>query len=197
MTKDVLERIFDPFFTTKFTGRGLGLAAVLGIMKGHHGGIRIRSREGVGTDFEIVFPLANAPVRANHQRPAEEPSIDGKGKTALIIDDEPSIVEFLTDLLTEARFTVLTALDPVEGIEIYRREQERISFIVLDYSMPTMDGRAAFNALVGINSAAKIVLCSGYTEEEIKSAFGDVRPHTFIKKPYRPAEFLERVRGLL
>ena len=197
MSAEVLARIFDPFFTTKFTGRGLGLAAVLGIIKGHHGGIRIRSREGVGTDFEIVFPAVHASSVPSVQGVAASQAVDGGGKTVLVIDDEPSIIELLSDLLGDSKFNVLTALDPAEGIELFRREHARIALVVLDYSMPKMGGQEAFTALTEIDREVKVILCSGYTEEEIKSAFGEVRPDAFMKKPYRPSDLLERIRKMI
>ena len=197
ISPEVLARIFDPFFTTKFTGRGLGLAAVLGIMKGHHGGVRIQSREGVGTNFEIVFPAVHGPGVSGPQGIAAPPPLDGGGKTVLVIDDEPAVVELLRDILVDSNFNVLSALDPSEGIDLYRREHTRIALVVLDYSMPKMGGLEAFRALTEIDDTVKVILCSGYTEEEIRSAFGEVRPEAFMKKPYRPSEFLERIRGMV
>jgi PAS domain S-box-containing protein len=194
---DVLLRIFDPFFTTKFTGRGLGLAAVLGIVRGHRGGLRIESREGKGTTFEVVFPLLDAPVSAAEQEEKAATIIDGKGKTLLVIDDEPSILELLKDIFTDANFKVIAASTPMEGIELYRTHPGGIAMVILDYSMPGMDGKAAFEELMKIDTGVKVLLCSGYSEEEMKSAFGDIRPGGFIKKPYKPTELLENVSIVL
>ncbi len=197
MRPEILARIFDPFFTTKFTGRGLGLAAVLGIVRGHHGGVRIESTKGKGTLFEIVFPIVQSPTVPGVQGTKNASLIDGSGRTILVIDDEPSILELLTDVLTEAKFTVLSAMNPIEGIELYRRRQRDIAMVILDYSMPGMDGRVAFEELRKISKSIPVLLCSGYTEEEMKSAFGDIRPNSFIKKPYRPIELLERVASII
>jgi len=194
---DVLLRIFDPFFTTKFTGRGLGLAAVLGIVRGHHGGLRIESKEGKGTTFEVVFPVLDAPAAAAEPEQRTATVIDGKGKTLLAIDDEPSILELLKDIFTEANFKVITASTPMEGIELYRKHRVGIAMVILDYSMPGMDGKAAFEELMKIDTGVKVLLCSGYSEEEMKSAFGDIRPGGFIKKPYKPTELLENVSSVL
>src|SRR5208283_3475151 len=194
---DVLVRIFDPFFTTKFTGRGLGLAAVLGIIRGHKGGVRIESEAGKGTEFEVVFPLVEAsPVRNEAEKKAEA-VINGGGRTILAIDDEPSVLELLDDVFTDANFKVLQTLNPMEGIRLYRKHQQEISMVILDYSMPGMDGKETFEKLVKINKNVKVILCSGYSEEEMKSAFGEVHPLDFIKKPYKPSELLERVSSLL
>ena len=197
MSSEVLGRIFDPFFTTKFTGRGLGLAAVLGIIRGHKGGVRIVSEEGMGTSFEIIFPLLVTTTTNKVEKMGRESVIDGAGRTVLVIDDESFVLDLLTDVFTDAHFTVLQSLNPVEGIELYRKHQQEIVVVILDYSMPGMDGKAAFDELVKINKEVAVLLCSGYTEEEIKSAFGDSRPLGFIKKPYRPSELLLQVSSLL
>ncbi len=190
---DVLRRIFDPFFTTKFTGRGLGLAAVLGIVRGHHGGLRIESNEGRGTTFEIAFPLLTAHAASVEPDQRKAALIDGKGKTILVVDDEPSILELLRDIFADVNFEVIEALNPMHGIELYRRHYDKVAMVVLDFSMPGMDGKAAFEELVKINAGVKVLLCSGYSEEEMKSAFGEIHPSAFIKKPYRPIELLESV----
>jgi PAS domain S-box-containing protein len=197
MKPEVLARIFDPFFTTKFTGRGLGLAAVLGIVRGHQGGIRISSEEGKGTRFDVVFPLMESPNKAAVQEAKETLAVNGEGRSILVIDDEASVLELLTDIFTDAKFTVIGALNPLEGIELYRRHQPGIAAVVLDYSMPGMDGKAAFEELVKINKDVQVLLCSGYSEEETSSVFGDVRPVGFIQKPYQPAALLERVSRLI
>ncbi len=194
---EVLARIFDPFFTTKFTGRGLGLAAVLGIVRGHHGGLRIESEEGKGTEFEVIFPLVNAPAITGEPEMKAGTTVNGEGKTVLVIDDEPSILELLKDVFTDANFKVIEASNPMEGIDLYRQNQHAIVMVVLDYSMPGMDGKTTFEKLVKIDTNVKVLLCSGYSEEEMKSAFGNIRPNGFIKKPYKPIELLENVSSIL
>jgi PAS domain S-box-containing protein len=197
MKPEVLARIFDPFFTTKFTGRGLGLAAVLGIIRGHQGGVRITSAEGKGTQFEVVFPMLEFSVVSGVPESNILPLVRGDGQTILVIDDEASVLELLTDILTEAKFRVIGALNPVEGIELYRRHKQDISMVVLDYSMPGMDGKAAFEELVIINPVVRVLLCSGYSEEETASVFGNVRPAGFISKPYHPEVLLEKISMIL
>lgn len=197
MKPEVLAHIFDPFFTTKFTGRGLGLAAVLGIIRGHRGGVHITSDEGKGTRFDVVFPIVETSATDNTTKAPTAAVADGKGRTVLVIDDEPSVMELLTDIITEAKFNVISALNPMEGIELYRTHQARIAMVILDYSMPGMDGKAAFEELVKINKGVKVLLCSGYTQEETTSAFGDIQPAGFLEKPYQPAVLLERIARVL
>ena len=193
----LLARIFDPFFTTKFTGRGLGLAAVLGIIRGHHGGVRIQSEIGKGTEFEVVFPMVHSSSAAQVPAVKTAPAINGVGRTILVIDDEPSVLELLTDVLTDASFNVLGSLDPVKGIELYRQHRDSIVMVILDYSMPGMDGKATFHKLLKINRDVKVLLCSGYTEEEIKLVFGDEQPNSFIQKPYKPSSLLEKASSII
>ncbi len=197
MSSETLGRIFDPFFSTKFTGRGLGLAAVLGIIRGHKGGVRIESEVGKGTTFEIIFPLLDDVATPEKQEMKEGVLLNGAGKKVLVIDDEESVVELLTDVFTDAKFTVLQTMNPIEGIELYRKHQQDISIVILDYSMPDMDGKAAFEELAKINRDVKVLLCSGYTEEEMQSGFGEIRPAGFIKKPYRPSTLLARVAKII
>jgi PAS domain S-box-containing protein len=197
ISQETLARIFDPFFTTKFTGRGLGLAAVLGIIKGHKGALRIESEVGKGTLFEVVLPLASTAASSIVPVEMEHSVVDGKGKTILIIDDDPFVFELLEDILTEVRFSVTGALNPLKGIEIYQQNHKNIDLVILDYSMPEMDGRGAFEELRKINSEVKVILCSGYTEEETMSAFGAVQPVGFFQKPYKTEAVLERVIEIL
>jgi len=197
MSSETMARIFDPFFSTKFTGRGLGLAAVLGIIRGHKGGVRIESEVGKGTTFEILFPLLDDAAAPEKEEIKERERFSGSGKKVLLIDDEEPVVELLADVFTDAKFDVLQTMNPVEGIELYRAHRQEISIVILDYSMPDMDGKAAFEELAKINQDVKVLLCSGYTEEEMQSGFGKIRPAGFIKKPYRPSTLLAQVAKIL
>lgn len=197
ISDETLNRIFDPFFTTKFMGRGLGLAAVLGIIRGHNGGLRIESEEGKGTMFEIVLPLVSASPMTDVPEKKEASVMKGEGKTILIIDDDPFVFQLLEDILTEVHFTVIGASDPLQGIEIYRREHQTIAMVILDFSMPNMNGKEAFEKLVQINKEVKVLLCSGYTEEETLSTFGTIRPTGFFQKPYRADALVEWITRMI
>ena len=197
MNQETLSKIFDPFFTTKFTGRGLGLAAVLGIVKGHQGGLRITSDVSKGTMFEIVFPLAGLAMVNDGPERRTLPQVHGEWKTILVIDDEPSVIELLEDTLSASNFNIISALDPVNGIEIYREQHQHISMVVLDYSMPKLNGKAVFDELLKIDSAVKVLLCSGYSEEETMSGFTTARPSGYFQKPYDTDELVQRVAAII
>lgn len=192
ISEESLDRIFDPFFTTKFAGRGLGLAAVLGIIKGHKGGLRIESEIGKGSMFEIVWPIVEA-KKISLVAEKKEGLVGGEGKTILIIDDESTIIELVTEVLSDAEFKVLSATDPIKGIELYRQHHPTIAMVVLDYSMPHMDGMAAFEELKSINKGVKVLLCSGYSEEDTLMNFKIDRPIGFLQKPYKPKAMVECV----
>ena len=197
ISDETLSRIFDPFFTTKFTGRGLGLAAVLGIIRGHKGGLRIKSVLGRGTQFEIILPLVTTVEFSKTVPRRQSTVVKGGGKTILVIDDEASVIELLEDVLTDGGYKVLGALDPQKGLELYRRDAQNISLVILDFSMPMMNGKVTFEKLLAINSQVKVILCSGYSEEETMSVFGEQRPVMYFQKPYKPDFLIEKVSELI
>ncbi|NUN70910.1 MAG: PAS domain S-box protein [Bacteroidetes bacterium] len=188
-----LQRIFDPFFTTKFTGRGLGLSAVLGIIRGHHGGLAVTSTEGVGTTFEVLFPLSRTDRDPSAGSDAEKP---GRAGTILLIDDEPTVLEFLNDALTDDAYTVLQSRDPVEGIELFRSHWQDIALVILDYAMPFMNGYQVFQELVRIDPRVTVLLSSGYSEEYTMEHFGHVRPAAFFQKPFSARALREKVHTM-
>jgi PAS domain S-box-containing protein len=195
--KESLDRIFDPFFSSKFTGRGLGLAAVLGIIRGHNGGLRITSDVGKGTTFEIIIPLVEADKKSTDTQLKELHMHDNSTKTILVIDDDPFVIDLLNDLLSDAGYNMICASNPLEGIELYRELYQDVDLVILDYSMPEMDGNAAFEELLKINNDVKVILSSGYTEEATLSAFGTIRPIGFFQKPYKMDTILDRISQII
>jgi CheY-like chemotaxis protein len=181
MTDEVRARIFDPFFTTKFTGRGLGLAAVMGIVRGHKGAIRVYSVPGKGTTFKVLLPSTGKP--ADTARKLERSgSMNGSG-TILVVDDEPMVRSACKANLERFGYKVLLAKDGLEGIEVFGRHAAEISAVILDMTMPVLGGEEAFRRIRAIRPDARIVLSSGYNEVEAIRRFNE-GISAFIQKPY-------------
>jgi CheY-like chemotaxis protein len=190
-------RIFEPFFTTKFKGRGLGLAAVVGIVRSHRGALRISSSPGKGTTFEVLFPALQDSDQGGR--------IEKEGTTAgrwsgkiLLVDDEESLRALGSRMLERLGFTVLTAADGEEGLGVYKREWGRIDLVILDLTMPRLDGADTLSAMLGVNPAARIVMASGHSEEDVAGRFTDRGIAGILQKPYtlsKLRELLGRVLG--
>lgn len=184
MSDEVQKKIFDPFFTTKFTGRGLGMSAVLGIIKGHSGTLQIKSRPGEGTRFRVVLPACeDLIVPKTVEVQAENRDWRGSG-TILLVDDEETLLLLGKMMLESLGFKVLQACDGWEAVQVFRQHRDEIGCVLLDLTMPHMDGVEAFSELRKIDSQAKIVLASGFTEHEIEARFADKSPSGFLQKPY-------------
>ncbi len=184
ISPETISRIFDPFFTTKGSGRGLGLSAMLGILRSHHAGVNIYSEIGRGTTFRIYFPAHKAA-----EKPQAPPQAPMRRKlpagTVLLVDDESSIRATAGAMLESLGCLVLEAADGVEALDLYKAHAQDIIVVLLDLTMPRMDGKAAFQAIRELDPSAKIILSSGYNEEEALLPFTEAAQLGFLKKPYQ------------
>lgn len=191
MDATTLAKIFDPFFTTKFTGRGLGLASVLGIVRTHQGGLRVESTLGQGTTFLILLPITEQSPPVQKEEISVSP-LSTIGELILLIDDEKNVCEATTEILTMAGLKVIAAYDGRTGLAEFHKQQALIKLIILDLSMPEMSGEAVLAELRKVDQSIPILLTSGYDEYEVMKRIQD-HAVNFIPKPYTVDTLLQAV----
>ena len=183
MSPETQAKIFDPFFTTKFTGRGLGLAAVLGIVRGHKGAMKVYSEVGRGTTFKLLFPIAGGASERPAGMANALPTWQGKG-TVLVVDDEETLRS------TVARMMRLYGLEPVlvadgrEAVSVFRENPDRFAFVLLDLTMPHMDGEQTFTELRRLRPDVRVALMSGFDAREAMLRFAGKGLAGFLQKPF-------------
>ena len=184
MSPELQQKIFDPFFTTKTKGRGLGLSAMLGILRSHHAGIRIHSLAGHGTTFQIYFPSQTRLVPDFELAGEESSGINPFELTVLVVDDEPDVLAVAEDMLQLLGLKVLTARNGVEAMLVFRECAPEIDLVLLDLTMPRMDGNETFQAIRNLNREIPVFIASGFAGSEVIEATCGKPIAGFIQKPY-------------
>jgi two-component system, cell cycle sensor histidine kinase and response regulator CckA len=181
--KDI-EKIFDPFFSSKFTGRGLGLAVVLGIVRGHRGAVMVETEPGWGSTFRVFLPVSDQAVLRPPEQ-ASQSSECGGGGTVLLVEDEPMVRKISEAVLRSLGFAVLVAQDGVEAVEIFRHHAHEVRFVICDLTMPRMNGWETLAALRGLAPGIPVILASGYDEAHVMAGDHPELPQAFLSKPYQ------------
>jgi CheY-like chemotaxis protein len=197
MDEQTQQRMFDPFFTTKTAGRGLGMSAILGIVRGHHGAIFIDSAAGRGTTIRILLPAMEEKGAADDALSAVQTALPGAAApagTVLVVDDEEIVRDICKEMIESFGMKVLTASDGRHALEVFRQNAERISLVILDLTMPVMDGITAFRELVRIRPGVKIILSSGYDEQDSLRQLCGEGLAGFIKKPYHLKDLRDAIQ---
>jgi PAS domain S-box-containing protein len=191
-------RMFDPFFSTKFTGRGLGLAAVQGIVRSHRGAIQVRSAVGVGTTCTVLLPRASAPAPAPAAQPRGRLPLTALfSGTALVVDDEDTVRHAVGLMLQRFGFDVLSATSGREGLELIERHRADLAAVVLDLTMPDMSGADVLRDMRSRGVAVPVLLVSGYDPSDVAASVGGAGNVGFLQKPFRPAQLADALRVLV
>jgi PAS domain S-box-containing protein len=198
MDEATISRIYEPFFSTKFTGRGLGLAAVSGIVHGHKGGIKVYSSPGKGSTFKVLFPaMEELPTDPSKSIDNSQVSVEGNNYTVLIVDDEESVRSVARNTLQRRGYRTIEARDGREALEVYKRFGHEISLVLLDLTMPYMNGEEVLRELKVITPSVRVLLSSGFNQVEAVRRFTGKGLAGFLQKPYTAAKLAETIKTII
>lgn len=196
MTPETLNRIFEPFFSRKGPGRGLGLAATRGVLRAHGGGIRVESQAGRGTSFSIILPQS-VPAQVQPRLTVSNLGAAQDARVVLVVDDDDEVRAITQEILESRGIRVLAAEDGLRGLDLFRQNVDDIDVVVLDATMPGMSGGDVFREIIALRPDARVIVASGYSEENLAQRFEQRRPDAFLSKPFTLKALVDKVNEVI
>ncbi|MEL6823032.1 MAG: response regulator [Calditrichota bacterium] len=193
---DTLKLIFDPFFSTRFIGRGLGLPTVLGIVRSHNGGVSVESTPEVGSTFHVMLPLPEGEPISIHAEEEHENDWSGGG-TIMVVDDEAIVRNLFSRILRRNGFDVVTASSGEEAVDLFQERPQLYSLLILDMTMPGIDGLETFQRMKALHPDINAVICSGYSEVGLSENPKTRGISAFIKKPFNIDDVTNTLKRVL